>query len=182
MTAEPDVILINGPSSSGKSSVIEALRPMLERPYFVMSSDLLVDGGALPDLEGGYGLNTEWQSLRPAFFDGFHRAVAAMAHSGNPLIVEHVLEQEDWYEDCVRLLDGLDVLWIGVTAEADTLDERERARGDRSPGEGRSHLEGGVHDAVNYDLFLDTSDRTPAEVASQIASAVRRRSRSSQRG
>lgn len=173
MDRDPDVIFINGPSSAGKSSVIKELRPRLERPYFVLSSDQFVGAGMLPELEGGYAVNPAWQEIRPAFFDGFHRTIAAMATAGNPLIIEHVLEQRSWYDDCLQLFSGLDVFWVGLTATVDTIDAREVARGDRTNGEGRSHLEDGVHDFVNYDLFVDTSALSPHEVAGLITDALR---------
>lgn len=176
VTNEPDVIFINGPSSAGKSTVIAALRRLLERPYFILSSDLFVEAGALPALDGGYGLNPKWQELRPAFFDGFHRTIAAMARAGNPLIVEHVLERQEWYDMCATLLDDFDTFFVLLTADADTIDERERERDDRFAGEGRSHLADGVHTFGTYDVAVDTSAMSPAEVAASIVAAIRRRS------
>ena len=82
-----------------------------------------------------------WQQMRPRFFDGFHRCLPVLAAAGSDLIVEHIIEFRAWREDLARLLDGLDVFLVGVHCELAEIDRRERDRGDRRIGEGRSHVE-----------------------------------------
>jgi chloramphenicol 3-O phosphotransferase len=181
MTGQPDVtqtsiIFLNGASSSGKSTLGRALRGVLETPYFYFSSDQLVDAQVVPPLDRTRAEGqARWREIRPRFFDGFHRAIAALAAAGNPLIVEHVLEQRSWFEDCVRLLEPFDVLFVGVHCPLDELERRERARGDRRIGEGRSHLEDGIHMWSRYDLQVNTVERSPLENAMLIRAALSER-------
>jgi chloramphenicol 3-O phosphotransferase len=79
--------------------------------------------------------------VRPQFFAGFHRRLPAFAAAGNDLIVEHVIESPAWRHDLAVLLANLDVFLVGVHCDLDELDRRERVRGDRRRGEGRTHVQ-----------------------------------------
>ncbi|MGC4047765.1 MAG: AAA family ATPase [Armatimonas sp.] len=175
MSSPPvSIILLNGASSSGKTTLGRALQAQLKTPYFYFSSDQLVEAQVLPRLdrtvqEGDWA----WRTIRPRFFDGFHQCIAALANAGNPLIVEHVFEYQAWLEDCIRLLANFDVFYVGVHCPLEELERRERERGNRTPGEGRSHLEDGVHTWCEYDFEVDTSVNTPAENARLIEQALK---------
>jgi chloramphenicol 3-O phosphotransferase len=166
------VILLNGASSSGKTTLARALQCALETPFLYFSSDQLVDAGVLPQLDRTVTTGPwAWQTLRPRFFDGFHRATAALAAAGNPLIVEHVIELRSWYHDLLELLADCDVFYVGVECPLPELERRERERGDRSIGEGRLHLADGVHTWGPYDLRVDTSLSTVEDNARRIQRA-----------
>lgn len=166
------VIFLNGPSSSGKSTLGRALQSALETPFLYFSSDQLVEARVLPEAgAGGRGPEWAWAARRPAFFDGFHRCIAALAGAGNPLIVEHVLEHASWLEDCVDLLAPYDVFFVGVHCPLEEMERRERMRGDRAIGEARSHLLDGVHAWGPYDFEIDTSLRGPGENARLVKEA-----------
>ena len=147
------IIFLNGPSSSGKTTLGHALQQILETPYFYFSSDQLVQANVLPRVDRGAKTGEwAWRTIRPHFFDGFHRCIAALATAGNPLIVEHVLEFQSWLDDCVQLLAPFDVFFVGVHCPLEELERRERQRGNREIGEGRSHQEEGVHSWGPYDF------------------------------
>ncbi|NJL20885.1 MAG: hypothetical protein HC895_08815 [Leptolyngbyaceae cyanobacterium SM1_3_5] len=57
---------------------------------------------------------------------------------------------------------------MGVPCLLVELERRERERGDRTIGEGRSHLLDGVHTWGVYDFEVDTSVRSPQENACLI--------------
>ncbi len=175
--SEAKIIFLNGASSSGKTTLARALQAIMGQPYLYFSSDQLVDAGVLPAVDR---IATQgpwaWSHVRPRFFDGFHRSVAALAGAGNSLIVEHVLEFKSWFDDCVRLLADYDVFFVGVECPLSELERRERARGNRSIGEGRAHIEDGVHTWGAYDLIVDTSLDTPEANARLVQRAFARRS------
>ncbi len=139
--------------------------------YF--SSDQLVEANVLPpvDREAQDG-EWAWRVIRPRFFDGFHRCVAALATAGNALIVEHVIEFQVWLDDLVLLLAPFDVFFVGVHCPIEEMERRERARGDRWIGEGRSHLEDGVHSWGKYDFEVDTFLHSPEENARLIVAEL----------
>lgn len=171
--ANTNIIFLNGASSSGKTTLGRALQKKLEQPYFYFSSDQLVDANILPNVDRSTNHGEfAWQVIRPRFFDGFHRCIAALAEAGNSLIVEHVLEYQSWLDDYVRLLAPYNVLFVGVHCPLEELERRERERGDRTVGEGRSHLLEGVHTWGEYDIEVDTSVYSPEENARLIQEAL----------
>jgi len=160
----PDIILLNGASSSGKSTFARALQMALPHPYFNYSSDLLVDGGILPNVDRKTpDTPKSWDVTRPKFFQAFHRSIPAFASAGNRLVVEHVVEYEHWLLESVELLAEYSVLYVGVTCPLSEIEAREVRRGNRYLGEGRSHIEDGIHTWSGYDLTIDTHAQTTAE-------------------
>ena len=169
-------MFLNGASSSGKSSLAKALQETLSEPFLHVSSDHLVASGMLPsrrDLDGPFA----WQAqMRPRFFAGFHRCLPALATAGNNLIVEHIIEFPAWRTDLARLLDGLDIFLIGVHCDLAEIDRRERARGDRRPGEGRTHVETDrIHTFGPYDLDIDTTHGITRALTEHVLAAWRAR-------
>ena len=163
------IIFLNGTSSSGKTTLAKALQDVLDQPYFHLASDQLVEAGALPGRreEGG---EFAWAAVRPRFFAGFHRSLAAYAGAGNNLVVDHVMEQAAWLRECVELLAPFEVFFVGVHCPLDELKRRERMRGDRRIGEASEHFRV-VHTFSPYDFEVDTSTHTPRENALRIQDA-----------
>jgi chloramphenicol 3-O phosphotransferase len=170
------VILLNGASSSGKSTLARALQRALDEPFLHVSSDQFVAAGMLPDRRDEAGPFNWWTHLRPRFFAGFHRCLPALAEAGNDLIVEHVIEFQAWRDELGRLLAHLDVFLVGVHCDLDELDRRERTRGDRRIGEGRSHIESDrIHTFGPYDLGVDTTAGVSAPLIESVLMAWRNR-------
>jgi chloramphenicol 3-O phosphotransferase len=152
------IILINGASSSGKSTLCRALQARIHQPFWHYSIDHF-RAGVLPWDRIKTG-EFPWSSLRPAFFEGFHRCLPALAGAGNHLIVEHIIENDAWLIHLVRLLAPFDVFFVGVHCPLVELEARERRRGDRRIGEARTDFET-VHVNRSYDFEVDgTQDAT----------------------
>ncbi len=142
------IIILNGTSSAGKSTVAKALRPALEPQFCYYSSDQLADAGFRPLQSEARGAGRE------KFFKGFHRSIAAFAAAGNDLLVEHIVECQSWADELTELLRPFDVFWIGVHAPVAEIERRERLRGDRTIGEGLYHFK--THSFCNYNLEVDS--------------------------
>jgi len=170
------IILLNGASSSGKSTLAKALQQALDEPFLHLSSDQLVAAGMLPARREDRGPFNWWHELRPRFFAGFHRCLPALATAGNDLIVEHIIEFRSWRDELTVLLADIDVYLVGVHCALDELDRRERARGDRRIGEGRAHVEvDRIHTFGPYDLDVDTTTGVSTELVETILTAWRHR-------
>src|SRR5262245_57362383 len=128
------IILLNGASSSGKTTLARALQNALPEPFWHYSIDHLRDANVLPMTRIKSG-EFPWPAQRPAFFDGFHRSVAAFAAAGNDLIIEHIVERQEWMVRLLTLLGSFDVFFVGIHCPLDELKRREHARGDRRIGE-----------------------------------------------
>jgi chloramphenicol 3-O phosphotransferase len=173
------VIVLNGGSSSGKSEIARCLQAVLPDPWLTTGVDALIE--ALPDAmrasdagiefaaDGGVSVGPEFMTLQAAWMAG----VAAMARAGARVIIDDVFlggggSQQRWR----TVLDGLDVLWIGVRCDGEVAAAREATRGDRIRGMAASQAEP-VHRGVGYDVEVDTTHATSLACARTIAAAVR---------
>jgi hypothetical protein len=119
--------LINGASSSGKSTLARALQAQLDEPFWHLSIDHLRESGVLP-LDRVRAGDFAWKSMRPAFFQGFHNALPAIAAAGNCLIVDRIVETRAWMTSLLNLLGSFDVYFVGVhcpLVELERLNWRE---------------------------------------------------------
>ena len=173
-----NVILLNGTSSAGKSTLARAIQDAMDVPYLHTGldhflqryprrfmgqldgwDDALRDGRlvALPRV-GPLGLR---------LFDGMYAAVAALARAGTHVVVDDVIHDARVLARAAERLRGLRALFVGVRCTLEELERRERERGDRTPGEARL-FEAAVHAHGAYDLELDTSVLTASECAAAI--------------
>jgi chloramphenicol 3-O phosphotransferase len=155
------IILLNGTSSAGKSTLARELRVQLEPQFHYYSSDQLADAGFRPldeDVRFKY---------RDTFFEGFHKSIPAFATVGLDLLVEHIVECQRWADDLKVLLSPFDVFWVGVHAPVAEIERRERLRGDRQIGEGVYHLK--THTFCKYDLEIDTMQPLKQNVETILA-------------
>jgi chloramphenicol 3-O phosphotransferase len=170
------LIFLNGASSSGKSTLAKALQAEMDEPFLHVSSDQLLEAGLIPTRRNT-GKFDWWRQMRPPFFAGSHACLPALAHAGNDLIVEHIIEFPSWRWQLTRLLAGLDVFLVGVHCSLDELERRERERGDRRIGEARSHVvDAGIHTFGPYDLEVDTTHGVSAALVESVLAGWRDRS------
>lgn len=172
------VIVLNGGSSSGKSGIARCLQALLPEAWLVIGVDTLID--VMPARlrlgsegigfanSGEVSVGAEFRLLEDAWMEG----VGAMVRAGARVIVDDVflggVESRQRWE---KVLDGLDVLWVGVRCDAVVAAGRELARGDRVSGmaEAQADL---VHRGMTYDVEVDTGRAEAVECAEVIAERV----------
>jgi chloramphenicol 3-O phosphotransferase len=168
------IIFLTGASSSGKTSMARCIQVAMPTPFFHVASDHLVE--MVPSRRTAEGPFAWWTAMRPRFFEAFHRCIPAIAGAGNDLIVDHLIEFDFWRAQLQDLLAGFDVFLVGVHCDLDEIDRRERQRGDRMAGEGRGHIEiDRIHGLGSYDHEIDTTKRTPDDLATEVIDAWARR-------
>ena len=161
------VILLNGVSSSGKSSIGAALQRIFVEPWFLFPVDCLGEMRSTEHagvLDGG-----EIDAMLRRTRMGYHRAIAALASVGNDVIMDYPLSELWRLEDLLDVLEGYDVTLVDVHCHTDELDRRERARGDRSVGLARSQR---VFQHDDRDIAVDTTDASPEACAIAIATEL----------
>ncbi len=159
------VIVLNGPSSSGKSTLCKAVQAVLPRPFLFFSFDMFLFGDMLSRTSDG--AVREWSEIRPRVEEGFRRSIRSLADAGNDVLVELIVEDQSWLEKLEEALLGLDVFWVGLHAPVQELERRERKRGGRAIGDARRDAEI-VHSFRAYDLDLDTTEGVDANVAALV--------------
>ncbi|MFZ6026211.1 MAG: GNAT family N-acetyltransferase [Chloroflexota bacterium] len=173
------ILLLNGPSSSGKTTLLEALQALFEQPFLNAGIDKFI--WMLPERylerplwDDVLGHATEAGEVGQRLFSGMHRAIATLSRAGLHVIADHVLVEPAWVDECAALFAGLPAYWIGVRCPLDVLERRERDRKDRTLGQARAQFER-VHAFVRqYDLEVDTSQFNPQECAQLIQAHIRR--------
>jgi len=168
------IILLNGASSAGKSTLARGLQQSLDEPFWHFSIDHLFAGGVLPQARIDAG-DFRWTDLRDPFLDGFHRSLPALAGAGNNLIVEHIIEEKSWMPRLLGLLGPFDVFFVGIHCPLPELERRERARGDRRIGDAKTDF-ATTHAFGIYDIEVDATLPADRNVGAVIA-AWRKRSR-----
>jgi chloramphenicol 3-O phosphotransferase len=158
------VILVNGPSSSGKSTIGRALQRVLDDPWFYFPVDAL---GAMRSVDHQRVLDeAEIAAMLRRTRMGYHRAVAALASVGNDVIMDYPLSESWRLDDVLDVLNRFRVMLVDVHCEPDELDRRESARADRPAGLARSQ---NVFDHGDQDVTVDTTSTTARACAVTIA-------------
>lgn len=172
--ASAAIILLNGASSAGKSTLARTVQAQLERPFLRFSPDLLLFGEVLPARRDQCG-PFSWAVMRGPLFEGYFRCLAALAGAGNNVLADLVIESEDQLRRLVGLLSPLDVFFVGVRCPLPELERREQVRGDRRIGDARQD-HAIVHGFSGYDAEVD-STLPPEHNATMLAEAWRVRRR-----
>ncbi len=172
------VIVLNGGSSSGKTTIATCLQDILPSPWLRLGVDTLLD--AMPrrlltsetgiefGADGSVHPGQEFRGLESAWM----RGIAAMARAGARIIVDDVFlggvaTRDRWQ----TALADISVLWVGISCDPIVAARRERERGDRVKGMAEIQAQM-VHVGIAYDLEVDTSATSAMECAQRIAQRV----------
>jgi chloramphenicol 3-O phosphotransferase len=181
------VIILNGTSGVGKSTIQKKLQELFEKPHLKVGIDNLFVGvlpekylnGTAPHPEAIWTTSTaNTPDGKPIFtltfgpdgrkmIAGMHATIAAYAQTGNNVIVDYILYDPSWLPELLTALKGVRVYFIGINASLDTVEQREKDRATSPQGHARSIYDT-VHTGCTYDLFIDTTDITPNQAAIQI--------------
>jgi chloramphenicol 3-O phosphotransferase len=168
-------VVLNGGSSSGKTSIVRHLQELLEEPWLTFGIDGLLASLPAPMLDtessiqfeesGNIVVGPEFRRLERAWMAG----IAAMVRAGaNVLIDEVFLEGNRSQARWVEALGDVPSRFIAVRCAAEAAVAREAARGDRLVGLAVTQV-AMVHDAVSYDFSVDTTTTSSDHCAKAIA-------------
>lgn len=169
----PRVLILNGGSSSGKTTLAKQLQVVLPGEWLRLGVDTLVDacpprlltiGGIEFGAGGGVNVGPAFAEIELVWMAG----LARMAELGAQILIEDNFvsgpaSQARWR----AALDGLSVGWVGVRCPAVEAGRREQARGDRVPGMAAIQATA-VHRDIGYDIEVNTFDLPVADNAEVI--------------
>jgi chloramphenicol 3-O phosphotransferase len=163
MTQAACIAVLNGPSSSGKTTLARLARDVLGPHAVALSID---------DFYAGlhHGRRNDWSlflSLTRVLFE----TAASFGREGFDVIVDTVFERPECRDVCQAALRQFRVVLVRVDCPVDVLTERERMRSDRRPGLAADQARR-VHEGYTYNLALDTAAMPPSDCARAIADAV----------
>ncbi|MGI9373756.1 MAG: phosphotransferase-like protein [Hyphomicrobiales bacterium] len=164
-----DIILLNGISSSGKTSIAHCLQSDFTYCWLNFSIDSVLYSLPEDDLNkmiAGDPINRagyEYAKLA----SGYSQALAALTRAGNKIISDNALVTAAQKQELMSAVMPFKVLWVGVHCDLTVATQREKARGDRVLGTAkREHL--CVHSNIDYDICVDTTHRSPQKIAKEI--------------
>ena len=186
------IILLNGSSSAGKTTLARAIQVERSEPWFHLALDQFRDGmppayrglNSPPGTPGARGLNVvpvdldgervtaiRFGDVGQRMLRGMHRAIAAFAAAGNDVIVDDLFLEEDTIDDYLDALADFWVLFVGVHAPLDVVQQREAGRAGRFPGTALSHFRA-VHAHGHYDLEVDTHRGDARACAAEVSARL----------
>ena len=160
------VILLNGASSSGKSTLARALRQRLRdtkrEEYRIVSIDDFLDMTA----------------HEPIYEDDVYEISHLLCQkaldilkSGDGAIIDHVITSERIYRQLTEALKDYPLITVQVTCPLRELEKREKERGDRSIGSAKASC-AYLYPQKGYDLTLNTLELSPEECSEKICALL----------
>lgn len=172
-TKATQVLVLNGGSSSGKTSVARELQNILDGVWLRFGVDTLLEAVPTSLLDdGGLEVKADGEVVVGARFaaveDRWMAGIARMVELGAFVVIEDNFvsgrgAQQRWRS----ALDRVSVGWVGIRCDPTRAAQRERARGDRPVGMAAKQALT-VHEGISYDLEVDAGALAPEEVARLI--------------
>jgi len=182
------IIYLNGPSSSGKTTLAKALQDVFEEPFLHVGIDKII--GWMPEKVNDWtgkeaSIGFSWKKSEDVsgnpiqelqigpyarkIAKTFQEVVVTLAKMGHHLIIDDVSFGKKQVDEWRELLKDFAVLWVGVNAPLPVLEQREKERGNRIVGSARGQFHK-VHAGTAYDLEIDTHHTALDENISKIKS------------
>jgi chloramphenicol 3-O phosphotransferase len=184
------VIVLNGPSSSGKSSIQKEFQKLCMPSLWIkVGIDNLFDS-VMPEITSE-NMNF-WQSKNPirwvekskdslekdivTLFVGtegekvvsaMNSCIASYAKNGCNVIVDYIAYEEKWLKNLETKLKKIKTYYIAVRIPIKILEKREASRGTSPKGHARSHYFT-VYGNKKYDLNVNSNQNSAKEIALQI--------------
>ncbi len=174
------VVLLNGTSSAGKTSIAMEMMKQQKLVFHHVSVD---------DFFNNYNafIDQKFPNMEPAItldeavigdiiFDPIvsmlYATVKLFSEMGLHVIVDTVIENDKWFNDCLDAFADLPVLWVGVICSREELARREQARGDRRIGLADAQFDN-VYSFDEYDVEVNTEQLNPAQCATAILDVIK---------
>lgn len=177
----PQVIVLNGGSSSGKSSISRALQEILPGLWLTFGVDTFIDAlpnrgdspraGITYEQDGTITFSAQYRALERSWYTGLSSMAAAGAH----LILDEVMLSGGAGQERLRSAFGdVNMMWVGVRCAPDVAASREAQRADRVEGMARAQALC-VHNGVVYDFEVNTTNRSTEDCARDLAGSLARK-------
>ncbi len=156
------IILLNGVSSAGKSTLAKVLQARCPTPLYRHAIDDYLN--MLPQSLLDRDIAAALRQTQPLLT----KTVALFSDWGMDCVIDHVmLSHYGTFADFVSTLRGYPVLMVRLTCSVQELRRREIERGDREPGHAESQL-ACLEPQSGYDLVMDTSIAPLEQCADRI--------------
>lgn len=174
------IVLLNGTSSAGKTSISMELTNQKEILFHHLSIDDFYHNyndfinNKFPDLKPVRKLDDEviGQIIFDPIISMYYATIKLFSEMGLNVIVDTVIENDKWFNDYLDALFDYPTLFVGVICSIEELARREQIRGDRRIGLAASQFDK-VYSFNEYDLEVNTEELSPTECAEKILSFMK---------
>lgn len=159
------IIFLNGVTSAGKTSIVEALQERDDVFFYVVANDLFEEMVGEKYLRENY-----WKYLSEVIIMMYHTARLFSDMGKNVLIDGILVEREELtphYKQLREILNNNPLDLVEVYCPLDICRKRNVIRGDRYESQSDEQQELMVKD-IEYSMRVDTSMHSAAECADQI--------------
>ena len=165
-------MLMNGTSSSGKTSISIELMNQKEIPFHYLSIDKFIkefNDKFLDVVEPTREVDQQRiaQIIFDPLFSVYYSTIKLFSEIGVNVIVDTVIDNDEWFNLCLDLFSDHPTLFVGVKCSKEELARREQIRGDRVIGLAASQFNK-VYCIDEYDLEVNTEEMNPKECAEKI--------------
>jgi chloramphenicol 3-O phosphotransferase len=196
----PHLILINGTSSTGKTTLARKLQTIWTKPLIYLGIDNWVTmtlaekywepATRLADIkqdthvrQGTHFLlpntpenPTPWPKIGSGpvtdqIIYSMHDTALQFLAKGIDVVLDHVLLKPEWRDDFLAKTQTTPRLLVQMVCAEEILEAREIARQNRMQNVFRSLLTI-AHEGMTYDIALDSSQLTPDEAAQKIVTLI----------
>lgn len=159
------IIFLNGVTSSGKTSIVEALQERDDVFFYVVANDLFQEMVGDKFLREDY-----WKYLSEVIIMMYHTA-KLYSDMGKNVLIDGILVERDeikpHYQQLMEILKENPLDIVEVYCPLDICRERNIARGDRYETQSDEQHELMAQN-IKYSLRVDTSVNSPEECAEMI--------------
>ena len=163
------IIFLNGVTSSGKTSIVDALQARRDVFFYVVANDLFQEMVGEQYLEEDY-----WKYLSEVIIMMYHTAKLYSDMGKNVLIDGILVEREEikpHYGQLMEIMKDNPLDIVEVYCPLEICRQRNIERGDRYESQSKEQAELMSKD-IKYSLQVDTSMYSPEECAEQIVKAL----------
>lgn len=165
------IIVLNGTSSSGKTSVATELQDLLPELYLYFSIDAILYAlpkSALLRMTTGQAISDlNYRQLE----ESYYRCVRTLAEAGHNLIIDNTVTNERAARLLIESVRPFPTALVGIHCLPEELGRREKIRGDRAPGESAWQLQK-VHQHLRYDLQIDSTQTSSRDLAALVVNLI----------
>ncbi|QQZ62469.1 chemotaxis protein [Paenibacillus sonchi] len=172
------IVLLNGTSSSGKTSISMELKNQKEIPFHHLSIDDFFGNyndfidNKYPDIEPTREVKDVGQILFDPIISVYYATIKLFSEMGLNVIVDTVIDNDKRFNDFLDLFFDHPTLFVGVLCSKEELTRREQIRGDREIGLANSQYDK-IYSFTEYDLEVNTGELSPTECAEKILSFIK---------
>ena len=171
--ADINIVVLNGASSSGKTTLARELQLTFQEPYLRFGTDTV--HSMLPSRFAG-GKKTQNEHIVRTALLGMNSCAATFADAGNNVIVDTLMLNRESVAQCAHTLARYRAFFIGLFCDDDELRRRSSGRG---PDMVNIALQQAryVHTHSIYDLKINTEGKSPSVMAEQVRNLVNSRTK-----